>query len=196
MRERLLIIDNFDSFTYNLVQGFAQIRRTKKDMVVLRDDEPFEKILEFDPDRLVISPGPGHPKDCKLSSKAFEYAKKTKKPLLGVCLGHQLIGHLSGAKIIRAKNLMHGKTSMINFVNDSIFTGLKNPFKAMRYHSLCLDEKGLPEEVTILAKSTDDSVIMALKLKEMPIYGLQFHPESIMTPSGQKILKNFLNLNK
>lgn len=194
MREKLLIIDNFDSFTYNLVQGFAQIRRTKKDMIVLRDDEPFERILEFNPDRLVVSPGPGHPKDCKLSSKIVEYAKKTKKPLLGVCLGHQLIGYLSGARVIRAKNLMHGKTSMINFVNDTIFTGLKNPFKAIRYHSLCLDEKGFPEDLTILAKSIDDEIIMALRHKEMPIYGLQFHPESIMTPSGQRILKNFLNL--
>jgi anthranilate synthase component 2 len=194
MRERLLIIDNFDSFTYNLVQGFAQIRRTKKDMIVLRDDEPFEKILEFNPDKLVISPGPGHPKDCKLSAKAFAYAKKAKKPLLGVCLGHQLIGYLSGARVIKAKNLMHGKTSMINFVNDSIFNGLKNPFQAMRYHSLCLDEKNFPEEFTILAKSTDDDTVMSLKHKNIPIYGLQFHPESIMTPSGQKILKNFLNL--
>ncbi|AEE15445.1 glutamine amidotransferase of anthranilate synthase [Thermodesulfobium narugense DSM 14796] len=194
MREKLLIVDNFDSFTYNLVQGFAKIRRTKKDMLILRDNEPFEKILEFNPDRLVISPGPGHPKDCNLSSRAFEYAVKTKKPLLGVCLGHQLIGYLSGAKVIKANNLMHGKTSMINFVSDPIFSGLKKPFQAMRYHSLCLDEKSFPKELAIIAKSSDDNIIMALKHKELPIYGLQFHPESIMTTVGQKILKNFLNL--
>ncbi|AWB11128.1 MAG TPA: aminodeoxychorismate/anthranilate synthase component II [Thermodesulfobium narugense] len=194
MRERLLIVDNFDSFTYNLVQGFAKIRRTKKDMLVLRDNEPFKKVLEFNPERLVISPGPGHPKDCNLSSKVFEYAVKTKKPLLGVCLGHQLIGYLSGAKVVRANNLMHGKTSMINFVDDPIFSGLKKPFQAMRYHSLCLDEKSLPKDLTILAKSSDDNIIMALKYKDLPIYGLQFHPESIMTSVGQKILKNFLNL--
>jgi len=194
MRDRLLIIDNFDSFTFNLVQGFAKIRKTKRDMLVLRDNEPFEKILEFNPYRLVISPGPGHPKECKLSSKAYNYAKEFRKPLLGVCLGHQLIGYLSGAKVIRAKNIMHGKTSMINFISDPIFSGLKNPFKAMRYHSLCLNEKDFPEDLIILAKSIDDDTIMALKHKEIPIYGVQFHPESIMTPSGQKILKNFLAL--
>jgi anthranilate synthase component 2 len=194
MRDRLLIIDNFDSFTFNLVQGFAKIRKTKRDMLVLRDNEPFEKILEFNPDRLVISPGPGHPKECKLSSKAYNYAKEFRKPLLGVCLGHQLIGYLSGAEVIRAKNIMHGKTSMINFISDPIFSGLKNPFKAMRYHSLCLNEKDFPEDLIILAKSIDDDTIMALKHKEIPIYGVQFHPESIMTPSGQKILKNFLAL--
>jgi len=194
MRDRLLIIDNFDSFTFNLVQGFAKIRKTKRDMLVLRDNEPFEKILEFNPDRLVISPGPGHPKECKLSSKAYNYAKEFRKPLLGVCLGHQLIGYLSGAEVIRAKNIMHGKTSMINFISDPIFSGLKNPFKAMRYHSLCLNKKDFPEDLIILAKSIDDDTIMALKHKEIPIYGVQFHPESIMTPSGQKILKNFLAL--
>ncbi|WP_448589267.1 anthranilate synthase component II [Thermodesulfobium sp.] len=194
MIDRLLIIDNFDSFTFNLVQGFAKIRKTKRDMLVLRDNEPFEKILEFNPDRLVISPGPGHPKECKLSSKAYNYAKEFRKPLLGVCLGHQLIGYLSGAEVIRAKNIMHGKTSMINFISDPIFSGLKNPFKAMRYHSLCLNEKDFPEDLIILAKSIDDDTIMALKHKEIPIYGVQFHPESIMTPSGQKILKNFLAL--
>lgn len=194
MRDRLLIIDNFDSFTFNLVQGFAKIRKTKRDMLVLRDNEPFEKILEFNPYRLVISPGPGHPKECKLSSKAYNYAKEFRKPLLGVCLGHQLIGYLSGAEVIRAKNIMHGKTSMINFISDPIFSGLKNPFKAMRYHSLCLNEKDFPEDLIILAKSIDDDTIMALKHKEIPIYGVQFHPESIMTPSGQKILKNFLAL--
>jgi anthranilate synthase component 2 len=194
MRDRLLIIDNFDSFTFNLVQGFAKIRKTKRDMLVLRDNEPFEKILEFNPDRLVISPGPGHPKECKLSSKAYNYAKEFRKPLLGVCLGHQLIGYLSGAEVIRAKNIMHGKTSMINFISDPIFSGLKNPFKAMRYHSLCLNEKDFPEDLITLAKSIDDDTIMALKHKEIPIYGVQFHPESIMTPSGQKILKNFLAL--
>uniref|UniRef100_A0A7C5P9L6 Aminodeoxychorismate/anthranilate synthase component II n=1 Tax=Thermodesulfobium narugense TaxID=184064 RepID=A0A7C5P9L6_9BACT len=194
MRDRLLIIDNFDSFTFNLVQGFAKIRKTKRDMLVLRDNEPFEKILEFNPDRLVISPGPGHPKECKLSSKAYNYAKEFRKPLLGVCLGHQLIGYLSGAEVIRAKNIMHGKTSMINFISDPIFSGLKNPFKAMRYHSLCLNKKDFPEDLIILAKSIDDDTIMALKHKEIPIYGVQFHPESIMTPSGQKIIKNFLAL--
>ena len=185
------MIDNYDSFTYNLVQYFGEL---KADMKVYRNDEiTLSDIRRMKPSKIVISPGPGRPEDAGIS---VEIIKKLagEIPILGVCLGHQGIGYAFGGKIINAKRLMHGKTSKIEHKGTDIFKGLSHPFEATRYHSLVIDRKSLPECLEVTAWTIDDNEIMGIHHKTLPIWGVQFHPESILTIEGKKILSNFLKL--
>ena len=187
----ILMIDNYDSFTYNLVQYFGEL---KADIKVFRNDAlTIEQIRKMKPDKIVISPGPGRPEDAGIS---VDIIKKLgpQIPVLGVCLGHQGIGYAFGGKVINAKRLMHGKTSMIKHSGEGVFKGIPVPFEATRYHSLVIDSKHVPDCLTVTAKTTDDGEIMGVQHKTYPIYGVQFHPESILTKEGIKILKNFLIL--
>ena len=186
----LVMIDNYDSFTYNLVQYFQVL---KERVLVYRNDEitPLQ-IEELRPKYLVISPGPCTPKEAGVSVKLIqEFAGKI--PILGVCLGHQSIGAAFGAKIVRAKRIMHGKTSMIYHDDKTIYKGIENPFMATRYHSLVVERESLPGCLEISAWTEEDE-IMGIRHKEYPIEGVQFHPESILTKVGLKILENFLKL--
>ena len=186
----LVMIDNYDSFTYNLVQYFQVL---KERVLVYRNDEitPLQ-IEELRPKYLVISPGPCTPKEAGVSVKLIqEFAGKI--PILGVCLGHQSIGAAFGAKIVRAKRIMHGKTSMIYHDDKTIYKGIENPFMATRYHSLVVERDSLPGCLEISAWTEGDE-IMGIRHKEYPIEGVQFHPESILTKVGLKILENFLKL--
>jgi len=191
---RVLMIDNYDSFTYNIVHYLAELGA---EVIVKRNDEiTVEEIEEYEPDALVISPGPCTPNEAGISVKAIRrYAGKL--PILGVCLGHQSIGVAFGARIRRARTLKHGKSSQIEHTGEGILKGLPNPFEAIRYHSLVIDEKTLPEELKVVARSLDDDEIMAIRHRELPIFGVQFHPESIGFNEnyrrwGLQILKNFL----
>lgn len=186
----ILMIDNYDSFTYNLVQALGELG---EDLKVFRNDKiSIDEIKKWRPEAIVISPGPGVPQDAGISCDVIREFKE-KIPILGVCLGHQAIGYCFGARIVRAKNLMHGKTSQIYHAPGTIFKGLSNPFEATRYHSLCVDVKNFPKELEILAW-TKQKEIMGLRHKKFPIYGVQFHPESIMTRCGKQLLRNFLDL--
>ncbi|MBU1087747.1 MAG: aminodeoxychorismate/anthranilate synthase component II [Candidatus Omnitrophica bacterium] len=186
----ILLIDNYDSFTYNLVQYFGELEQKVK--VARNDKISIATIKKLKPDYLVISPGPCTPKEAGMSCEIIEtFAGKI--PILGVCLGHQCIGQVFGGQIVRADKLMHGKTSQIFHDRQAIFKGLSNPFDATRYHSLVVQEKGLPKCLNITARS-EDGMIMAMQHRSLPIYGVQFHPESILTKQGKKILENFLNL--
>ena len=193
---KLLIIDNYDSFTYNLVQYFGELSIEPK---VYRNDKiSVEKFNQIEPDRVVISPGPGNPCDERyfgICSEIIKLSGEKSIPVLGVCLGHQGIGHTFGGKIRRAKTLKHGKTSMIKHNVTGIFNNLPNPFRATRYHSLVVDEETLPDELIISARSEDDNEIMWLKHKEYNIQVIQCHPESILTESGRKLLMNFIEGN-
>lgn len=189
----LLMIDNYDSFTYNLVQYFGELGA---DVQVFRNDQiTIAEIEKLNPDQLVISPGPCTPNEAGISVQAIKYFA-AKLPILGVCLGHQSIGQAFGGKIIHAKQIMHGKTSMIQHADQGVFKGLKNPFEATRYHSLVIEQSSLPAclEVTSWTKAEDGSVdeIMGVRHKEYPIQGIQFHPESILTEHGHDMLRNFL----
>jgi len=188
--QTILIIDNYDSFTYNLVQYFGDLGCRIK---VFRNDEiSLQHISKQRFDRIVISPGPGRPENAGISSdliKKFE----GKKPILGVCLGHQCIGYIYGGKIIGAEHLMHGKTSLIYHNNENIFRGISNPFSATRYHSLVIEKKSIPSILEITAWS-DDGEIMGIRHKKYEIFGVQFHPESILTGEGKKLLINFLKI--
>ncbi len=184
----LLMIDNYDSFTYNLVQYFAELG---VDVVVYRNDEiSVEQIAKLNPDHLVISPGPCTPNEAGVSVAAIK-AFSGKIPILGVCLGHQSIGQAFGGRIIHAKQLMHGKTSPIHHHGNSVFTGLPSPFTATRYHSLVIERGTLPDCLEITAW-TEDGEIMGVRHKTLPVHGVQFHPESILTEHGHAMLKNFL----
>ncbi|MEK7849955.1 MAG: aminodeoxychorismate/anthranilate synthase component II [Candidatus Omnitrophota bacterium] len=186
----ILMIDNYDSFTYNLVQYLGELGEALK---VYRNDKiTVAGIKKLKAKAIVISPGPGRPEDAGISIDVIKELGD-KVPILGVCLGHQAIGYAFGGKIIRAKKLMHGKTSVIYHNNQAMFKGLPNPFEATRYHSLIVDAKAFPKELEVLAW-TKDKEIMGLKHKKLPIYGVQFHPESIMTKYGKQLLKNFLKL--
>lgn len=186
----ILMIDNYDSFTYNLVQYLGSLHQEVK---VLRNDKiTLDEIKKMAPAKIVISPGPGRPEDAGISCAAIkEFAGKI--PVLGVCLGHQAIGFAYGGKIIGAKKLMHGKTSLIYHNNKEIFRGLPNPFEATRYHSLLVEKNSLPEALEVTAWTKEDE-IMGLKHKKYPLWGVQFHPESILTKHGMDLLKNFINL--
>ncbi len=188
----ILLIDNYDSFTYNLVQYLGEL---KQQVIVERNDcISIEKIKKLKPKQIVISPGPCTPKEAGLSCEIIkQFAGNT--PILGVCLGHQCIGYAFGADIIRAKKLMHGKTSKIYHNRKSIFKNIPNPFTATRYYSLVIDEKTLPKSFIINARS-DDGVIMAIEHKNFPLWGVQFHPESILTKEGKNILANFIKAGK
>ena len=185
---KILMIDNFDSFTYNLVQGF---RTHGAEVIVFRNNAiTIEEAQTLKPTHLVISPGPGRPKDAGVSMPLIqEFASKI--PILGVCLGHQCIVEAFGGKIVYAQQLMHGKTSIIQHDQITIFTNLDNPMVAGRYHSLAADITRLPKNLDISA-STEDNEIMAVRHKTYPIEGVQFHPESILTPLGEKLMHNFL----
>ncbi len=184
------MIDNYDSFTYNLVQYFGELGA---DLKVYRNDAlTIGDIKKMDPEKIVISPGPGRPESAGICADVIkEFAGK--KPILGVCLGHQCIGYVYGGKIIRAKNLMHGKTSQVKHDGREIYNGVENPFEATRYHSLVIDKNSLPECLEITATSDDDE-IMGVRHRSFPLWGVQYHPESILTTSGKKILGNFLKL--
>ena len=188
----ILVIDNYDSFTYNLVQYLGELGAKLK---VFRNDKVgLEEIEKLKPEKIVISPGPGRPKDAGISSSVIRcFAGKV--PILGICLGHQCIGMVFGAKIIQAKNLMHGKTSLIYHNGKDILKGVKNPFTATRYHSLIVQRKNLPRTLEIIAQ-TEDKEIMGLRHKNLSVWGLQFHPESILTKEGKRILKNFIKVKK
>lgn len=184
----LLLVDNYDSFTYNLYQFIGEIY---SDILVVRNDKiGLNDIALMDPKGIIISPGPGRPENAGISVNIVDEFEG-KIPILGICLGHQAIGYAYGAKIIRATTIMHGKTSSVNHVGEGVFEGIKSPIKAMRYHSLVIDKDSLPESLEITAE-TDDGTIMAIKHKRHHVYGLQFHPESILTDDGKNILKNFV----
>lgn len=192
---RVIVIDNYDSFTYNLVQYLGELGA---EVLVFRNDAiPPERISELEPTHIVISPGPCTPNEAGISVEVVRmYAGKF--PILGVCLGHQAIGQAFGGRIVRAKRLMHGKTSPIRHDGKTIYTGLTNPFEATRYHSLVVERESLPECFEISAVSEDDGEIMGIRHKDFPpevaIEAVQFHPESILTFVGKDLLRNFLNL--
>ena len=188
----LLMIDNYDSFTYNLVQYLAEIGQEVE--VVRNDKISIEEINKLNPRYIVISPGPCTPNEAGISLELIE-AFKGKIPILGVCLGHQSIGQAFGGKIVHAKTIMHGKTSKISHNNKGVFRGIKNPFIATRYHSLVIEKHTLPNCFDITAW-TDDNEIMGIKHKELAIEGVQFHPESILSEYGHDLLKNFLDQNE
>ena len=184
----LLMIDNYDSFTYNIVQYFGELG---EDVRTVRNDEiTLEEIAALDPDRICISPGPKAPKDAGVSVDVLKHFKG-RKPILGVCLGHQAIGEAFGGKIIRAKQVMHGKTSKIAHIGEGVFKGLPSPFTVIRYHSLAIERASLPACLEVTAW-TDDGEIMGVRHKEFDIEGVQFHPESILSEHGHAMLKNFL----
>ena len=184
----ILMIDNYDSFTYNLVQ---YVRQLGADVEVVRNDAlSVEEAVALDPAAVILSPGPGRPEDAGITLPIIDRLKG-KVPLLGVCLGHQAIGMAFGGKVIHAKRLMHGKTSTVTADGQSIFKGIKKPFTAMRYHSLVVEKETLPDCLTITAES-EDGEIMGMRHKEFSVEGVQFHPESIMTPVGKRLLRNFL----
>ena len=186
------MIDNYDSFTYNLVQYLGELG---EELVVKRNDEiTLEEIEAMAPTYLMISPGPCTPNEAGISLKAIEYFAG-KMPILGVCLGHQAIAQVFGGEVIRAKTLMHGKTSSITHEGMGLFSDLPSPIDVTRYHSLIVDEKSFPNQLEVTAW-TSDGEIMALKHKTLPIEGVQFHPESIMSQFGKEMLKNFLELYK
>ncbi len=185
----ILVIDNYDSFTYNLVQYFGELNQKVE---VLRNDKlSIAQIRKLSPKQIVISPGPCTPKEAGISVEVILNFYK-KLPILGVCLGHQCIGYAFGANIVRAKILMHGKTSKIFHDRQKIFKGIPNPFRATRYHSLCIEERSLSKNFKITARA-DDGEIMAIEHLHLPVFGVQFHPESILTDEGKNILQNFLN---
>ncbi len=186
----LLMIDNYDSFTYNLVQYLGELG---EEVSVYRNDQvTVDEIGRMNPDRIVISPGPCTPDKAGVSVETITtFAGKL--PILGVCLGHQSLGQAFGGKVVHAKKLMHGKTSMIHHDGEGVFAGLANPFEATRYHSLVVERDSLPDCLEITAW-TDDKEIMGLRHKEFAVEGVQFHPESILTEHGHALLKNFLNI--
>ena len=185
----LLMIDNYDSFTYNLVQYFGELGQEVK---TFRNDKiSIDDIEELDPKYIVISPGPCTPKESGISMEVIDYFKES-KPILGVCLGHQAIGAVFGANIIKAKELMHGKTSEIQHDGNFLFEGMPNNFTATRYHSLIIEEKTLSKDFIVNAR-TEDGSIMGIQHSKLNVSGVQFHPESIMTEDGKKLLSNFLN---
>lgn len=186
----VLVIDNYDSFTYNLVQYMGELGATVE--VVRNDEIREEEVFLRKPEKIVISPGPGVPENAGISVPLIR-SLQGRIPLLGVCLGHQAIGEALGGKVVRAGNIMHGKTSLIYHDNEGIFAGIENPFTATRYHSLILERESLPKTLTVRAW-TEDGVIMGVDCRERNLYGLQFHPESIMTREGMHLIKNFLEL--
>jgi anthranilate synthase/aminodeoxychorismate synthase-like glutamine amidotransferase len=186
----ILVIDNYDSFTYNIVQYLGELGAEVK--VYRNDALTVDKITDLKPERMLISPGPGVPANAGIAVEAIrQFAGKV--PMLGVCLGHQAIGEAFGGNVVRAKTLMHGKTSEICHDSQTIFRGLPYRFKATRYHSLVVDKESVPEILQISA-TTPDGVVMGLRHREFPIEGVQFHPESVMTEHGKTLIENFLQL--
>ena len=184
---KVVVVDNFDSFTYNLVQYLGELGA---EVTVKRSTATFDEIIALQPDRIVISPGPGHPRDSRLS---LELIQNAGVPILGVCLGHQAIAEAFGGRVRRAEKPVHGKASSIRHSRRGVFKGLPQPFNAVRYHSLVIDRQDLPDCLEVTAE-TKDGEIMAVQHRERPIYGVQFHPESILTENGRAIIKNFLEM--
>lgn len=183
----ILLIDNYDSFTYNLVQ---LLREAGAEVEVVRNDAAtVDELLARQPQGIVISPGPGRPEGAGVCVELWQ--RRPSVPVLGVCLGHQCLGAAHGAVVDRAAQLMHGKTSEVKFSPDPLFEGMSNPFQATRYHSLSVREESVPEELQAIAWS-DDGTIMAMRYREHPYWGVQFHPESVLTPEGRILLRNFL----
>jgi anthranilate synthase/aminodeoxychorismate synthase-like glutamine amidotransferase len=190
---RVLVIDNYDSFTYNLVQELAELGA--EPTVARNDAWTVDQVRDFTPDGIVISPGPGspeNPRDIGISNDVIRELGPH-IPLLGVCLGHQCIGYVFGARIKRAPELLHGKTSQIYHRGEGILDGLPIPFEATRYHSLIVERASLPHELKVTAE-THDEIVMAVRHREFPIEGVQFHPESVLTTEGMRLLRNFLKL--
>lgn len=184
----ILLIDNFDSFTFNLYQYLGELG---EDVIVYRNNQlTMKQIEEMNPKAIILSPGPGKPEDAGICVEVIK-TFYNRLPILGICLGHQAIGYAFGGVIKRAANIKHGKTSHITH-SGVLFNYLSNPLEVMRYHSLVIDKNSLPDELECTAEAMDDMEIMAIQHREYPVYGLQFHPESIGTPSGKQILKNFL----
>mgnify|MGYP000568510853 FL=1 len=190
----VLLIDNYDSFSYNLVQLIGEL--TDGNIKVVRNDEiTIDEIRKMNPESIILSPGPGKPEDAGICEDVVRQLKD-EYPILGVCLGHQSICEVFGAKITYAKQLMHGKQSEMTILKeDPIFEGLGESFKGARYHSLSADRNTIPDELEVIAIDGKDGEVMAVKHKEYPIYGLQFHPESVLTPEGKTLVNNFLKLN-
>jgi anthranilate synthase/aminodeoxychorismate synthase-like glutamine amidotransferase len=185
---RVLVIDNYDSFVYNLVQYLGELGAEPE---VHRNDElTIDQIIALRPDAVLVSPGPGTPDDAGVSNDVIR-AFAGKVPVLGVCLGHQCIGEVYGGTVVRAPQVMHGKTSVIHHTGSGVFAGLPEPFEATRYHSLIVDRASVPDVLEITAE-TDDGIVMGLRHKELGVEGVQFHPESILTAGGHDLLRNFL----
>jgi anthranilate synthase/aminodeoxychorismate synthase-like glutamine amidotransferase len=185
----ILVLDNFDSFTWNLV---ALLRELGKEVVVRRNDEPLSALVNLNPASIIISPGPGRPQDAGVSWNLLE-AFAGKVPVLGICLGHQLIGEWTGASLNYAIRPMHGHVSIVKLAPSPLFDGLPQSIQVMRYHSLCLEKKNLPRELECIAE-TEQAEVMAIYHKSLNLAGLQFHPESCLTPDGKQIIQNWLNL--
>ena len=188
MSFRVLVIDNYDSFVYNLVQYLGELNA--EPLVKRHDAITIDEVENISPDALLISPGPGNPKQAGISVDLIKWAAG-KIPVLGICLGHQCIGEAWGGEIIHAPQVMHGKTSLISHNESGLFKNIESPFNATRYHSLMVDPESFPDELEITAK-TDDGLIMGLRHRELEIHGLQFHPESVLTSYGHKLIENFL----
>ena len=184
----IVVIDNYDSFTYNLVHYIGE---HEKDIHVIRNDEmSVKEVLNLNPKKIIISPGPCTPSEAGIS---IDLIKRSSAPLLGVCLGHQAIGAAFGGNVIKAPDIYHGKTSNVIHNKSGVFNGINSPYKVVRYHSLIVEKSSLPNELLVTATLEDnDEVIMALEHKTRPIYGVQFHPESIDTDNGKKLIENFL----
>ena len=187
----ILVLDNYDSFTYNLVQYLGELGAEVR---VRRNDEiTIEQIEELGPDRILISPGPGRPEAAGITVDLIRHFGG-KLPLMGVCLGHQAIGQVFGGDVVRAPVPMHGKTCTVEHDSQGLFAGITSPFQASRYHSLVVSEQGWPADLEICARSKEDGLVMALRHRQWPLHGVQFHPESILTNEGRRILRNFLEL--
>ena len=190
MNRLVLVIDNYDSFVYNLVQYLGELGA--EPLVYRHDEATLEQMVALEPAAVLVSPGPGRPEDAGVSNAAISEFGGRGVPVLGVCLGHQCIGQLYGGRVVRAGQVMHGKTSPIRHSGAGLFEGLPSPFEATRYHSLIVERDSVPECLEITAE-TDDGVIMGLRHKELPVEGVQFHPESILTDGGHRLLQNFLD---
>ena len=185
---RVLVIDSYDSFEYNIVQYLGELGA---DPVVVRNDQvSVDEALAMDPDGVLLSPGPGRPEDAGIICDAIR-AFAGRVPVFGVCLGHQAIGHVYGGRVVRAPQLMHGKTSFVTHTNTGVFTGIPSPVEATRYHSLVIDRDTMPDELVITAESSD-GIVMGVRHRDVDVEGVQFHPESILTGSGHDMLRNFL----
>ena len=193
---RVLVIDNYDSFVYNLAQILGELR--SEPLVIRNDVISVPEVRALDVDAIVISPGPGHPADEKYFGICTKVIRELgpDMPILGVCLGHQGIVHAYGGKVINAKKVRHGKTSPIEYTQDDLFEGVENPFRATRYHSLVADQKTIPDCLEVTARALDDGEIMGIRHKKFAIEGVQFHPESVLTGQGRKMLHNFLSMVK
>ncbi len=191
MGARVLVIDNYDSFVYNLVQYLGELGA--EPIVHRHDALPLEGLLAIEPDAVLVSPGPGRPDDAGVSLDAIAAFGEAGVPVLGVCLGHQCIGQRYGGEVVRAEQVMHGKTSEVSHGGVGVFAGLPSPFTATRYHSLVVAASSIPDALEVTAQ-TADGIVMGLRHREFPIHGVQFHPEAVLTASGHDIIRNFLAL--